>query len=143
MTTIRSITLALAAAVLAGGMTGCGSSCHDSTPAVSSVPTSCTAQGGAQVKVPVHVCPSCDQSMPTCDVRFQGGTFVLEPVSQVCDQKSCPIVDPASCPFQTMDCQLTAPSGGGPFPVVVATSGAPIQFTLDVSGTGSSYSCSP
>lgn len=140
MTTTRSLTLVLAAAA-AVAAAGCGSTCHDSTPAVSAVPSSCTAPAGAPVTVPVHVCPSCDQSMPTCDVRFQGGTFVLEPVSQVCDQNpSCPIVDPSSCPFQTMDCQFTAPTpGGGPssFPVVVVTSGPQVQFTLTVSGSGS------
>jgi hypothetical protein len=138
MTTTRSLTLVFAAAA-AVSAAGCGSKCHDSTPAVSAAPTACTAPAGAPVTVPVHVCPSCDQSMPTCDVRSQGGTFVLEPVSQVCDQNpSCPIVDPSSCPFQTMDCQFTAPTPTdvSTFPVVIVTSGPQVQFTLTVSGTG-------
>jgi hypothetical protein len=63
-----------------------------------------------------------------------GGVITLEPVSEVCDpSSSCPIVDPSSCPFATLDCSFTAPSAATSYSVTVVTPGAPIQFPLTVS----------
>jgi hypothetical protein len=137
----RAAVLGLAAAAtLAVVATGCpGKNCGDETPPVSQAPASCSAQAGAQVTVPLHVCPKCDQATPTCLVRMDaaGGVITLEPVSEVCDpSSSCPIVDPSSCPFATLDCSFTAPAAAG-YSVTVVTPSAPIQFPLTVSGGGS------
>jgi hypothetical protein len=134
MTPCRVI-LGLAAAALAVLATGCpGKNCGDQTPPVSQAPASCSAQAGAQVTVPLHVCPKCDQASPTCLVRTDvaGGVITLEPVSEVCDpSSSCPLVDPASCPFATLNCAFTAPPASG-YSVTVVTPSAPIQFPLTV-----------
>jgi hypothetical protein len=147
----KSRKLIVAAALAAAlAVEGCGSSknCNDSATAVSQAPTSCAAQVGAQVTVPLHVCPKCDQGTPTCDVRAQAGTIFVEPVAPVCDpNSSCPLVDPASCPFSALNCQFTAPppDTSNTFTVVVITPDSQITFPLTVStGSGSppAVSCS-
>jgi hypothetical protein len=143
MTTIRSLTLAAAVAT-ALAAAGCGSkSCNDQTPPVTQVPTaSCAAQTGAQVTVPMHVCPKCDQATPTCLVHAENaaaGLITLEPVSEVCDpNSSCPLVDPNSCPFATLNCQFTAPAAPGNVTVTIVTPGTPETFQLAVSAGGAS-----
>jgi hypothetical protein len=138
-TRTRTTLLALSAA-LAVLAAGCGSSnsCTDATPEVSAVPASCTAVAGSSVTMPVHVCPKCDQSFPACDVHPLNGTqLVLEPVSQVCDpNSSCPVVDPATCPFATLNCTFTAPAAGTYQLVVVTPEGA-TQRDLVVVASGS------
>jgi len=139
-TWIRTASLALSAA-LALAVAGCGSNntCVDATPPVSAVPGACSAQSGAAVTVPVHVCPKCDQSMPTCVVHPEnGGQILVEPVSQVCDpNSSCPIVDPASCPFATLNCQLTAPPAGS-YTILVNTPENPDTIPFTVTSAGGS-----
>jgi hypothetical protein len=138
-TRTRTAPLALSAA-LAVVAAGCGSnkSCTDATPEVSAVPASCSAVAGASVTVPLHVCPRCDQSFPACDVHpLNGSQLVLEPVSQVCDpNSSCPLVDPASCPFSTLNCTFTAP-GPGTYQLVVVTPEGATQRDLVVVASGS------
>ena len=130
-----AIAAALAVAVLAAG---CGNKCNDQTPPVSAVPASCTAVAGSQVSMPVHVCPKCDQGTPTCDAHpLNGGQIVLEPVSEVCDpNSSCPLVDPASCPFATMSCTFTAPANPDTYQLVVVTPEGQITRTLTVVASG-------
>jgi hypothetical protein len=136
---MRTRTLVLAAAsALALAAAGCGDNkCKDETPAVSQVPASCTAVAGSTVTMPVHVCPKCDQGTPTCDAHpLNGGQIVLEPISQVCDpNSSCPLVDPASCPFATMSCSFPAPAVGS-YNLVVVTPEGTIQRPLTVVASG-------
>lgn len=107
MTTTRSYLLALAA-VLAVAASGCGDkSCGDATPPVKTIPASCVATVGQPLTVPINTCPKCDQEAPTCDVRdVGGGRFTVEPTSQVCDPKSCPIPNLSSCAAQPTSCVL-------------------------------------
>jgi hypothetical protein len=142
--TTRKVLVGLAAAALAILATGCpGKNCGDQTPPVSQVPSTCAAQAGAQVTVPLHVCPKCDQATPTCLVRTEnasGGVITLEPVSEVCDpNSSCPIVDPASCPFATLNCSFTAPAAGS-YSIVVVTPASPEQIPFSVAPSAGSPS---
>ncbi len=140
MTMTRKLTLA-AAFVAALAVAGCGSSknCNDAATAVSQAPSSCSAPVGSQVTVPLHVCPRCDQGTPTCDVRVQAGTIYVEPVAEVCDpNSSCPIVNPASCPFAALNCTFTAPApdASNTFTVVVVTPDSQLTFPLTVTNGG-------
>lgn len=143
MTTTRVLTLAAAAAAVLA-TTGCpGKNCNDQTPPVSQVPSgTCSVQAGATVTVPMHVCPKCDQGTPTCMVHTEnaaGGVITLEPVAEVCDpNSSCPLVDPASCPFATLNCQFTAPASS--VTISVVTPGNPETFQLAVTSGSSSPS---
>jgi hypothetical protein len=142
MTTTRALTLAFAfAAVLT--FTGCPSkNCSDANPAVSAVPTGCSAEAGAQVTVPVRVCPRCDQAAPTCQVSTSGiaaGAVTVEPVSEVCDpSSSCDIVP--SCLTNALECTFTAsmPTVGNTIQVTVVTPDQPQTFTLTLSPAGGS-----
>jgi hypothetical protein len=115
MTMTRSLTLAAAVAAAAVLATGCGSkNCGDATPPVKTIPAACVATVGQPLAVPVNTCPKCDQETPTCDVRdVGGGVFTLEPVSQVCDPKSCPIPNLQSCAALPTSCVLPASMTAG------------------------------
>jgi hypothetical protein len=143
-------TLAVATvSLLAAGCGGSSStSCSDQTPPVSAAPASCTALTGTKVTVPVRVCPRCDQATPTCLVHTENvssGQITLEPVSQVCDPStSCPPVDPASCSFQALACEFTAPAPGS-YQLIVATPANPLATPLNVlaaTGTPPPQQCS-
>lgn len=142
MTRTRTLSLAAAAALaFAAGiaMQGCGKSCGDQTPTVGVVnnAASCSAPAGALVTVSFHVCPKCDQGTPSCIVHADNaaaGQITLEPVAEVCDPQSCPLVDANTCLLPTLDCQFTAvaPTIAGPTIVTITTPGAPETFTLNV-----------
>ncbi|HEX9243227.1 MAG TPA: hypothetical protein VF875_12355 [Anaeromyxobacter sp.] len=135
-TAALATTLAASLGLLA---TGCGevpgAKCGDQTPPVSGAPASCTALAGTKVTVPVRVCPRCDQATPRCLVHTEnasGGQITLEPIAEVCDPStSCPPVDPASCSFQPLDCEFTAPAPGH-YQLVVATPGTALDTPLTV-----------
>jgi hypothetical protein len=133
-----TLAVALAAALAACGSPG--AQCGDQTPPVSAAPASCTAVTGTKVTVPVRVCPRCNQATPTCLVHAEnasGGQITLEPVSEVCDPStSCPVVDPATCSFQALSCEFTAPAPGS-YQLVVATPGNPLDTPLTVVAAGS------
>jgi hypothetical protein len=147
MTTARTATLALAAA-LGVAASGCNGKCNDATPPVASTPSTCTAVAGQDLTVPLHTCPRCDQETPTCDVRATGsGRFTLEPVSQVCDPKSCPIPNLDSCAALATNCVLTAAmtiglTPGDPASLDIVTEAGVVTKPLVIASSGTPQ-CSP
>jgi hypothetical protein len=150
-TWIRSAPLALSSA-LALAVAGCGStnSCTDATPPVANAPASCTVVQGSAVTVPVHTCPRCDQSTPTCDVRaVGGGVFTLEPISQVCDpNSSCPIPNLSTCAALSTGCTLSGAMTGPLDPAQVyhldvQTETGVVDVPLTVLASGSSPPANP
>jgi hypothetical protein len=146
----KSWKLTLAAAFAAAlALTGCpGKNCNDATPPVGNLNTSpsCSAQAGAPVTVSFHVCPLCDQGSPTCVVHSENaaqGQITLEPVSEVCDPSSCPLIDASSCTIPTLNCQFTAPATSSPVNVTIVTPTGQQTFQLAISGSGATpVSCS-
>lgn len=136
----RSLMLAALALALGVAAAGCGKTCNDQTPTVSGA-QNCQAVAGSPVTMQLHVCPKCDQGTPECLVHLDNvgsGQISLEPVAEVCDpNSSCPLVDPASCPFAALNCTFTAPATPGPYTVVVVTPEGPDQRTLTVVASGS------
>lgn len=140
----RIATLAVAAA-LAATAAGCGDKCNEQTPPVSQVPPGCTANAGAAIQVGIHVCPKCDQGVPTCVVRAEnaaGGQILLEPVSEVCDPQSCPLPNLNTCPFATMNCAIPGLPAGA-YTLVVNTPGAPENIPLTVVASGAPATACP
>lgn len=149
--TIRNATLA-AALALALAATGCGEKCNDEIPITTDMQESCTAVAGQPVTVQLRACPRCDQGTPRCEVRMEHvgsqqdpGYIQLEPLSEVCEPTSgCPLVDPATCPFEPVSCTFVAPAAASaPYDIVLFGPNGETLFdtTLTVVASGASSGC--
>ncbi len=140
----RNAVLVATVISVAVGVSGCPSnSCPMETPGVGTnpVPSSCTALPGAQVTYPVRICPTCNQTAPTCaaDLSAVNTTheIFLDTKVEACNgSSSCP----PSCQLDAITCTFTAPSGTGTYTMIVVdgATGQPIspagQLTVIASG---------
>jgi hypothetical protein len=113
---IRTATLAAALAVLAAG---CGNdTCPTESPEVSKL-GSCTASANQTVSFPVVLCPTCNQTLSSCEADLSSvgagsGTIFLNPVVEACtSSSSCG----AGCSPSTNACTFRTPSTPGNYVV--------------------------
>jgi hypothetical protein len=129
-------TLAAGAALLAA--TGCGEKCATETPDVQGVGTcSSGLAAGQPVTVQMRICPTCNQTLPTCDVDIQGNVIQLDPLVEACsDSNSCS----TSCLVDSISCRFTAPATPGTYTLQVfdPTSGVISVNVNVVAGGGNS-----
>ncbi len=104
---IRTTALAAALGLAAAG---CGKeSCPTESPQVTTV-GNCSATSGQSVSFPVRLCPTCNQTLTSCDADLSAvgsGTIFLNPVVEACSNaNSCP----PSCAPNPATCTFTAPT---------------------------------
>lgn len=139
---ICTATLAAAVAVLAAG---CGNDkCPTESPEVTKL-GSCTALTNENVSFPIQLCPTCNQTLSSCEADLSGvgggsGTIFLNPTVEACtSSSSCG----AGCNLNPTTCTFRAPAPGNY--VVSAYDAAhpstPRTGMLTVSASGST-SCS-
>jgi hypothetical protein len=135
---IRTATLAAALAVLAAG---CGNDkCPTESPEVTKL-GNCTALAGDTVSYPIQLCPTCNQTLSSCeadlsDVGAGSGTIFLNPTVEACtSSSSCG----TGCNLNPTTCTFRAPSAAGTYTVLAhdaAHPDAPKTGTLTVTATG-------
>ncbi len=115
---IRTATFA-AAAALGFLAAGCGDNkCPTESPEVRAL-GGCTALASQTVSFPISLCPTCNQTLSSCDADMSGvgagsGTIFLNPVVEACtSSSSCG----AGCNVNPSTCTFRAPSATGTYVV--------------------------
>lgn len=130
--------LAIAAAVGALALAGCGEKCPTESPEVRQI-QDCVVAPGSQVTVGVRLCPTCNQVLSSCEVDIQGGTVFLDPVVEACESSAgCP----GECQAQPTTCSFRAPNETGTYVIEAfdPNSNGTKTSELVVSASGP-YSC--
>ncbi len=132
------------AAAAALAIAGCGSDkCPTESPGVNSV-GSCQALAGATVNFPIRLCPTCNQTLSSCDTDLSAvgsGQIFLNPVVEACTSSSS--CAGAGCSPNPATCTFTAPAAAPATTYTVLVFDPQIQTTRSGSLTivASSPSC--
>ncbi len=98
----------VAAAALAAAGCGGNDKCPTESPQVNTV-GSCEALAGTTVNFPVRLCPTCNQTLSTCDAQISGTQIFLNPTVEACSSSnSCA----PGCAPNPATCSFTAPNAG-------------------------------
>jgi hypothetical protein len=99
-----------AVAALALAAAACNdNTCPTESPQVSALPPDCTERANELVSYPIRLCPTCNQTVSSCDVQISGSTIFLDPKVETCSSSnSCP----PSCQANASTCNFTAPAPG-------------------------------
>jgi len=143
MTTARRLAV-LAAVASPLWLAGCDNKCPTETPQVSSVPSCAGMAPNTQVTVQVRICPTCNQTVPECQVLPPGadGIIQLDALVQACDpSSSCPS---PSCNLNPLSCAFRSP-GPGSYTILIAdgATGQPVEQPFIVAAGGTNTTCSP
>jgi len=113
---IRTATFAAALAFVAAG---CGNDkCPTESPQVNAL-GECTELANTTVSFPIRLCPTCNQTLSSCDADMSGvgagsGTIFLNPVVEACtSSSSCG----AGCNLSTNTCTFKTPATPGDYVV--------------------------
>jgi len=129
-----------AVAALALAAAACNdNTCPTESPQVSAL-ADCTEIAGQLVSYPVRLCPTCNQTISSCDVQISGSTIFLDPKVETCtSSNSCP----PACQSSPSTCNFTAPTTPGPYTVSVydPATNATLDGVLTVVAPGGAESC--
>ena len=132
-----------AVAALALAAAACNdNTCPTESPQVSAL-ADCTAGAGQLVSYEVRLCPTCNQTVSSCDVDMSdigAGNIFLDPKVETCtSSNSCP----PACQANASTCNFTAPATPGTYVVSAydPATNTTQTGTLTVVPPGGSASC--